>query len=320
MQVWLRGVLSLALALPASSALRAEDAFKIAVGQLGLWAVEGPRLGQNAGIFRKHGVTVEVFATAGGGDTLQAVLAGSADLTVGIGTAAVLRAFARGGPVRVIGTNFTGAGDLYWYVRADSPIKSLADATEKNTIAYSASGSSSHIVVLGFVNELGTKAKPTATGPFASTLTQVMTGQIDIGFAAPPFGLREMDEGKIRIIANGNDVPSLRTQTVRVDMIHADVLQNRKDAVMRFVRAYRETLDWMFTSTDAVKMYAQQVKVPEQLAELTRQKFQTREAMRHDRISNLDGVMADAVKMKFLDKPLSKEEISELVQIPPPGS
>jgi NitT/TauT family transport system substrate-binding protein len=313
---WLALAIAL-LALHPVAAARAEDAFKIAVGQLGLWAVEGPRLGERAGIFKKHGISVEVFATAGGGDTLQAVLSGSADMTIGIGTAAVLRAFARGAPVRIIGVNFTGAGDIFWYVRADSPIHSLQDLTPAHTIAYSASGSSSHNIVLGFVHELGVKAKPTATGPMPATLTQVMSGQIDVGFSAAPLGLRELNQGKIRVIANGNDVPSLRTQSVRVDMVGADVLRTRKDAVMRFVAGYRETLDWMFTSPEAVKMYAQQINVPEELAVLTRDKFQTREAMRHDRISDINAVMADAVKLKFLDKPLTKEQLDELIQIPP---
>jgi NitT/TauT family transport system substrate-binding protein len=311
-------VASLASAAPAARAqIAGGDTFKVAVGQLGLWAVDGPRLGQRAGIFKKHGLALEIFGTSGGGETLQAVISGSADLTVGIGTAAVLRAYSKGAPIRVIGANFTGAGDLYWYVRADSPIKRLQDAGDKATIGYSASGSSSHNVVLAFLRELGVRAMPTATGTQPATLTQVMSGQIDIGWSAPPFGLKDLAEGKIRIVANGNDVPSLRTQTVRVDMVNANVLKDRKDAVLRFVRAYRETLDWMFSSPEAVKIYAEQMNVPIELAVMTRDKFQTREAMRHDQLSDLDAVMSDAVQLKFLDQPLRQEQLADLIQIPP---
>ena len=85
----------------------------------------------------------------------------------------------------------------------------------RNTIAYSTSGSSSNNLVLAFASELGVKAKPTATGGPAATLTQVMSGQIDIGWAAPPFGVKELKEGKIRILIRGSDAPSLRGQTVR---------------------------------------------------------------------------------------------------------
>jgi NitT/TauT family transport system substrate-binding protein len=50
---------------------------------------------------------------------------------------------------------------------------------------------------------------------------------------------------------------------------------------------------------------------------MTRDKFQTKAAMRNDRVSDLDAVMAQAVRLKFLDKPLSKEQLAELIQIPP---
>jgi NitT/TauT family transport system substrate-binding protein len=315
---WLLSLLLTAAIALAVSGASAQETFKVAIGQLGLWAVDAPRLGQRAGIFKKHGIVLDIFGTSGGGETLQAVISGSADLTVGIGTAAVLRAYSKGAPIRVIGVNFTGAGDLYWYVRADSPIKRLADASDATTIAYSASGSSSHNVVLAFLQELGVKAAPTATGTQPATLTQVMSGQVDIGWSAPPFGLKELAQGKLRIIANGNDVPSLRSQSVRVDMVNADVFKHRKDAVLRFVQAYRETLDWMFSSPEAVRIYAEEMNVPVELAAMTRDKFQTKEAMRNDRLSDLDAVMAQAVRLKFLDKPLGKEQLAELIQIPPP--
>src|SRR5258707_15296460 len=115
-------------------------------------------------------------------------MGGSADLGAGGGLPGFMRAFARGARVRTAAPMFTGTGDLYWYVRADSPIKSLKDATDRHTIAYSTSGSSSNSVVLAFISELGVKAKATATGSPPGTLTAVMSGQVDIGWGAPPFG------------------------------------------------------------------------------------------------------------------------------------
>src|SRR5947208_2793315 len=216
----LSGCLGLSLVVLAASGLisaaRAEDQLKVAIGQINNWENQAPTLGQDAGIFKKHGLMLESFGTAGAGETVQAVISGSADIGAGVGVAGVMRAYSKGAPVRVLAPMFTGTGDLYWYVKADSPLKALKDATEKNTVAYSTSGSSSNNIVVAFVEELGLKAKPTATGGQPGTLTAVMTGQIDIGWGAPPFGLKEIKEGKIRIIAHGSDVPSLRGQTVRV--------------------------------------------------------------------------------------------------------
>jgi len=64
-------LLAAAIALALSPA-SAQETFKVAIGQLGLWAVDAPRLGQRAGIFKKHGLVLDIFGTSGGGDTLQA--------------------------------------------------------------------------------------------------------------------------------------------------------------------------------------------------------------------------------------------------------
>src|SRR3974390_3215235 len=195
------GALGLAvpLALGAGPA-SAEDTFKVAIGQINNWENQAPTLGQEAGFFKKHGIVLETFGTAGAGETLQPIISGSADIGAGVGVAGAMRAYAKGAPVRIIAPAFTGTGDLYWYVKADSPIKSLKDLTASNTIAYSTNGSSSNNIVVAFVEELGAKAKPTATGSPPGTLTAVMSGQVDVGWAAPPFGLKELKEGKIRII------------------------------------------------------------------------------------------------------------------------
>jgi NitT/TauT family transport system substrate-binding protein len=315
-----RRLLSFLLAGPVALAISpafAEDTFKVAIGQLEIWSGQAPILGQKAGIFKKHGIALEIFGTAGAGETVQAVISGSADLGVNVGTQGVLRAFAKGAPIRVIGANFTGAGDIYFYVRSDSPIKSLKDATDKTTISFSTNGSTTHTIVLGYGKELGIKAVPTATGGMPATLTQVMSGQINIGWAAPPFGLKEVEEGKIRVIASGNDVPSLRAQTIRIEVVNANVLKNRKDAVLRFVKAYRETLDWMYSDPAAIKMYADAIKVPVSIAKTAVEKFQPKEAKQFDRILDMDGIMKNAVALKYLDAVLTKEQVAEFIQIPP---
>lgn len=304
---------SIMLAAPA----HAQDKFKVAIGQLEIWSGQAPILGQKAGIFKKHGIELENFGTAGAGETVQAVISGSADFGVNVGTQGVLRAFAKGAPIRVIGANFTGAGDIFFYVRADSPIKSLKDATEKTTISFSTNGATTHTIVLGYGKELGIKAVPTSTGGMPATLTQVMSGQIDIGWGSPPFGLKEIEEGKIRVIASGNDVPSLRAQTIRIEVINNNVLKNRKDAVLRFAKAYRETLDWMYSDPEAIRMYAEAIKVPVSIAKTAVEKYQPKEAKQFDRILDMEGIMKNAVALKYLDVILTKEQLAEFIQIPP---
>jgi NitT/TauT family transport system substrate-binding protein len=306
------------LAVVAASSAFAQDQLKIAIGQINNWENQPPTLGQDAGIFAKHNLKLEAVGTQGAGETIQAVISGSADLGAGVGVAGVMRAFSKGAPVRILLPAFTGTGDLYWYVKADSPIKSLSDTTEKHTIAYSTNGSSSNNIVVAFGQELGAKAKPTATGGQPGTLTSVMTGQVDIGWAAPPFGVKELKDGKIRIIARGSDVPSLKGQTVRTIIVNADAWKTKKDAILRFVKGYREAVDWMYADPKALSMYAQKIKMDDQaLLKDSLAQFHPKAAMQSDQMADLDGAIADAVKLKFLDKPLTKEQVAELLQIPP---
>src|SRR5512140_4044888 len=119
----------------------AEDTLKLVIGQINNWENQAPTLGQDAGIFKKHGLVLENVGTQGAGETIQAVISGSADIGAGVGVAGAMRAFSKGAPVRILLPAFTGTGDLYWYVKADSPLKSIKDATAQNTVAYSTSGS-----------------------------------------------------------------------------------------------------------------------------------------------------------------------------------
>jgi NitT/TauT family transport system substrate-binding protein len=311
-----RTALTLAILAPLTQA-SAQDQLKIAIGQINNWENQAPTLGQDAGIFKKHNLVLENFGTQGAGETVQAVVSGSADLGAGVGIAGVMRAYSRGAPVRVLLPAFTGTSDLYWYVKADSPIKSLKDTTDRHTIAYSTSGSSSNNIVVAFADELGAKAKPTATGGPPGTLTSVMSGQIDIGWAAPPFGVKEVKEGKIRIIARGSDVPSLRGQTVRAIIVNADALKTKRDAIMRFVRGYREAVDWMYDDPKAVSMYAHKIKGDEAIIKEAIAEFQPKDTVQTSEMKDLDGIVRDAVKLKFLDKPLTKEQLADFLQIPP---
>jgi NitT/TauT family transport system substrate-binding protein len=295
----------------------AEDTLKLVIGQINNWENQAPTLGQDAGIFKKHGLILENTGSQGAGETIQAVITGSADIGAGVGAAGIMRAFAKGAPVRILAPMFTGTGDLFWYVRSDSKIQSLKDATPENTIAYSTNGSSSNNIVVAFIQELGAKAKPTATGGPPGTLTAVMSGQIDIGWAAPPFGLQEIKDGKIRIVAHGSDVPSLRGQTARTLIVNADSLKTKHDAIVRFMDAYREAVDWMYSDPKAVEMYSVKIHRPIDMLKESMAKFQPKETMQTDHFADLDGAIRDAVKLKFLEKPLTKEQIAELLQIPP---
>jgi ABC-type nitrate/sulfonate/bicarbonate transport system substrate-binding protein len=300
----------------ASSIASAEDALKLAIGQRGNWDTSISELGQRAGIFKKHGLALEILYTQGSAETQQPVISGSVDIGVGIGIMGALSAFSKNAPVRVIGAEATGAADLFWYVKADSPIKTLKD-TDGKTIAFSGKGSSTDGIVTAFIKQYQLKAIPTATGGPAPTLTQVMSAQIDVGWSAPPFGLDLIDKGQIRVIATGNDASVFKGQTVRTLITNLQTSQNRKDVLKRYLQAYRETIDWEYSDPGALKLYAEWLNIPEAIAKRTRDGFFPKQALNPDAIVGLDTIVNDAVEMKYTQAPLTKAQLGELIQIPP---
>jgi NitT/TauT family transport system substrate-binding protein len=310
----LRGALVALMLTPAAAA--AEDTLKLAVGAPNNWDSGISDVGQRAGIFKKHGLVLEMLYTQGGGETMQAVISGSADIGIAAGTAGVMGAFAKGAPVRIIGAGTTGASDLYWYVPANSPIKSFKELDGK-TVGYSTNGASTHTTALALIKYYGVNAKAIASGASAMTLTQAMSGQIDVGWASPPFGLAQLEKGEIRIIARGSDVPATRDQTVRVHIANADVVAKRHDAIVRFMQAYRESVDFLYGNPEGVKIYAQYAKVSESLAARIRDEFLPKAAEQPDKVSGIEAITADAIAFKTLQAPLTKAQLDELIQIPP---
>src|SRR6267378_2990226 len=290
---------------------------RVAIGQRGNWDTSFAEIGQRAGIFKKHVLALEIVYTQGSGETQQAVLSGGVDIGVAVGVMGTLSAFAKGAPVRIIGAEATGAGDLYWYVKADSPIRKFTDIAESHTIAYSTNGSSTHGIVNAFVKQFGLKARMVSTGSPSSTLTQVMSGQVDVGWSAPPFGLDQIDQGQIRVLGNGNDAAVFKGQTVRLMVVTAQTLQARKPVIERFMKAYREAIDWTYADPTALKAYADWLGITEAKAKRTRDDFFPKEAVNPDKITGLDIIVHDAVELKYTTAPLSKEQLAELIQIPP---
>lgn len=301
---------SMAVTLQAPAA----ETVKLAIGQRGIWETAIPHIGEKAGIFRRQGIELDLLYTQGGGETLPVVISGSVDVGLGVGIMGVLRAYSQGAPVRIVGASITGNAD-YWYSAATSAIRTLKD-TDGKTFAYSTNGSSSHMYVLAFIKQYGLRGKPVPTGGAAATFTQVMLGQIDVGWASPPFGLSSIDEGKIRIIARATDAAVVRDQTVRVLISNADTVRNRKAVLARFMNAYRETIEYMFNSPEALKHYAEFASISEGLAKRVRDDFYSKDMLWPYRLGGLDAIMADAVTLNFLRVPLSKEQVAELVQIP----
>jgi NitT/TauT family transport system substrate-binding protein len=95
-------------------------------------------VGMDAGIFRKHGIELEVSSFVGGAKLVQAMTAG--DIDIGLDGGSSLAATLRGAPVKAVAAIATQLLDLCVIVRPDIPAKSGADLKGLKITASSLAG------------------------------------------------------------------------------------------------------------------------------------------------------------------------------------
>jgi NitT/TauT family transport system substrate-binding protein len=307
------GILAGALVAAALTTASAET-LKIAVPQRGFWDSEFIEFAQKNGAFKKVGLDIEIFWTSGGSETLQTVMTGSADIAMSNGTLGVVSAYFKGAPIRIIGAEMTGAHELYWYVPAKSPIKSLKDADGK-TIAFSRPGSSSNLILLNLLKSAGSKAKPVSTGGLPATHTQVMSGQIDIGWAVPPFGVKELNDNEIRIVAKSADAKEMQDQTIRVNVASLNALKSKRDAITKFMKVIAETIDWSYSNPKVYEYYAEIAKVSVPVAKRSVEEFFPKEALQIGEIKGLQKTLDEALQYKRLTSAKTVKEAEGMIDI-----
>ena len=287
------------------------ETLKVAVSQRGFWDSTMVDIAEKQGFFKEAGLEIEVLYTEGGASTLTPLLAGSIDVAMSNGILGVIGAYSKGAPVRIISAEGTGAADAFWYAPTASGIKSLKDTNGK-TVAFSSPGSSTNLILLQLVKQAGPSPKLVPTGGAPATYTQVMTGQIDVGWSVPPFALKDLQEGKIAIIARGSDVEAIKAQTVRVNVANANALKQKREAFVNYVKALGRAVDWAYSSPDALSNYAAIAKVPVDQAKMTRDDFYPKEALQLAEIRGIEVTLQQALDFKYVTKPMTKEDVAPL--------
>jgi NitT/TauT family transport system substrate-binding protein len=310
---------ALAVLLAGTSASFAVEKLKVAIPQRGFWDSSWVEFGEAAGYFKDAGLEVEVFYTEGGAQTIATVASGSVDIAMSNGILGAVGAYVKGGestPYRIISAEMTGANELFWWVKADSPIKSLKDADGK-TIAFSSPGSSSNLILLTLLHQLGSKAKPVPTGGVPGTYTQTMTGQIDIGWSVVPFALKDINEGKVRIVARASEAAELKDQTIRANLASVNALKNRREAITKFMQVIQKSIDWAYGEghNKAVEIFAKNMKVTPEIAKQAVDGFYPKSAMQIGEIKGLDRSLKDALDFKFIASPKTPQDVAGLFDI-----
>jgi NitT/TauT family transport system substrate-binding protein len=287
---------------------------KVATTFLGLWDTSQPTFCKERGEFAKAGLDVEVTSTRGGSENVQAVTAGGMDIGFSPGLNAVLAAYAQGAKIKIISGEFKGQNDTYFYVPADSPIKTIADLKGR-TVAFPRPGGASEAVLLALKKDRNLDFKMVATGGLDGTFTQTMTKQVDVGYSFPPYILAAVEKGEIRVLFAGDEVESQKGLTQRVVIASADFVKNRRAVAEKFLEVLDRCIDWTYAHPDdAAKMYAAINKVDLAVAKRGIS-FYKRDTLALGPLTEFRKVEQAAVDGKFIDKPLTDAQVNDLIEI-----
>ena len=303
---------SILLGTPAS--VQAMEKVKVATSFVGLWDTSQPNFCKDRGEFAKADLDVEVTSTRGGSENVQAVLAGGMDIGYSPGINAAIAAYAQGSRIKIVGSEFRGQNDTYFFVPSDSPIKTIDDIKGKS-VAFPRPGGATEALLISLKNDNKIDFKAVATGGLDATFTMAMTKQVDVGYAFPPSVLDSVESGKVRVVFSGDDVPSQRKLTGRVNIGSDNFLKNRRSVAVKFFEVLDRCIDWAYANMDvSTKWYAALNKVSPSIGAKALS-FYKRDMLVFGPISGTDEIMKAAVAGKFLEKPLTAEQIKDMVDI-----
>jgi NitT/TauT family transport system substrate-binding protein len=276
-------------------------------------------IAQEKGFYRENNLDVDAVFTRGGGENVQAVVSGDAQIGLGTGTLSVISAFVKKAPIKIAGAEITGM-DAFWYVQANTTMRKLEDLAGKK-IAYSRPGASSHMAVLAIADQIKAKglkpAEPISLGGIPEVYTALRVGQTDAGWSVAPFQLDLVEKGELRVVVKGDEIAAMRDITPRVHFVNTEFAAKNPDVVRGFFRAQQKALDYMFErKEDAAKIWIRraEMKYPE-AAVLKTWDYYSRAAMTLKPIRGLQSIIDDGIRNKSLNAPLTQAEINALVDL-----
>jgi NitT/TauT family transport system substrate-binding protein len=296
-------------------AASAADALKVTVSHQAVFDSVFPVQALESGFFKEQNLDVTFIFAAGGAETVQTTATGSVQIATPASVHSVIAAFAKGSPVRIVGSQIIGSPDIYWYARTDGPIKKPQDLDGRK-VAHSRPGSVSHMMIQSYAKQLNIKPEMIAGGGLPAVRTMLMTGQVDAAWGAVPFAMEEVRAGQLKILFSGDDIAATRDVVSRVTIANADYLKANRDAVRRYQIAYQKSVDAIYADfKGALRRFAEANKLdPEDVLHASKY-FGDKATHELAPLKNLDEAIRQTMEFGLIKEPLTEAQKKELVDI-----
>jgi NitT/TauT family transport system substrate-binding protein len=287
----------------------AGETIKVAVPDRGAWDTSYTELGRQQGFFQEQGLDVEVSHVADEASLEKALISGDADIAVAAGFPDILAAWASKAPIKIISPEETGAPDIFWVAKAGGPVTSMQDL-HGQAVGFSSLGSPDHLVLLALLKEAGVDdARLVPIGPADNGMLMVLNFELQASWGGPLSAVKDLSSGEVRLIGRGNDSPQVRNETLRVNVVNANFLAGHRASVLGFLKAYKRSVDWAYSSQAALEAYAKLSDVSLEFAKYIVNGFATKEAAQLDEIKGEDTALAQALASKRIATPLTHDDI-----------
>lgn len=255
---------ALALTTFANSA-DADTKLRVGKAQAQQFAFVPVHIGVETGIFKKHGLDIEISNFGGDAKLLQALTADAIDIALGGGpTIAFVQ---KGTPMLGIAALADAPGTIMMVVLKDGPVKT-EDDLKGRTVSVSTAGSLTYWLTKelsrskGWGND-GIKIAPLGT-PTAQ-IAALKTGQIDGVVTETSSILRLEEEGVGRILVRfGNRIKDFH---VHAAFASRKAIDGNPEAIRAFLAGWFESVRWMKDHKDqTVEIAARMADVPKTVA------------------------------------------------------
>jgi len=220
-------------------------------------------VGNQVGIFKKHGLTLKIVDFAGGSKMAQALAAGSIDIGDGAGTEMVLAY--KGVPAKAICESAGPLSFLALGVAYDSPIKSVDDLKGKR-IGISSAGSLTDHIAHDLADQKGWGENGITTVAIgngsAGIIAAFRQGLIDADISVTSLFLTMEEQKTGRLLA---PVSSFMGPNASGTLYATNKLMKENPAAVRaFVAGWIDTIAWMKShKAETAKIEAKLVGFPE---------------------------------------------------------
>ena len=229
-------------------AAQAATIVRVGQPQAGTFQFVPLQVGIEAGIFKQHGIEVEVIDFGGGPREQQALTAGSIDIAIGSGPELALEV--KGAPEIAVAAMADAPYSVLLAVLKDSPIKKAEDLKGK-IVSVSSKGSLTYWLAQELSRQLGWGTEGFTIAPLGTTAAQtaaLKTHQIDGMIVEANAGYRLEEDGSGRVLVQFGD---------RIKTFHIYILYARRafadaepDAVRAFLAGWFDTITYMHAHRD----------------------------------------------------------------------